>query len=78
MLKMYFCLDDLEKHTTWVRHEKLCGVLGERDVNGRLLLADKSLYSWSQVCVPVGSVRSFILCIWLRHTCMLSPLFLIV
>jgi len=48
---------DLEKSYDRVPREKLWGVLREYGVDGRLLLAVKSLYSCSEVCVHVGGVN---------------------
>jgi len=47
---------------------------------GRLLLAVKSLYSSSEVCVRVGRIKSwpFTVGVWLRQGCVLSRLFFIV
>jgi len=55
--------------------EKLWGALREYGFDGRLLLAVKSLYSCSQVCVGVGIVKSppFIVGIGFRQGCVLSP-----
>jgi len=48
--RMHPCLVDLEKTYDGVACEKLWGVLREYGVDGRLLLAVKSLYSSSDVC----------------------------
>jgi len=39
------------------RREKVWGVLPEYGVDGHLLLAVKSLYSYSEICVRVGGVQ---------------------
>ena len=59
---------------------KALGVLREYGVDGRLLLAVKSLYSCSEVCVHVRKVKSrpFTVGVGLRQGCVLSPLHFIV
>jgi len=54
----------------------LWGVLREYGVDDRLLLAVKSLYSCSEVCVRVGRVKSrpFTIGVGLRLWYVLSPL----
>jgi len=56
--------------------ETLWGMLREYGVDGRLLLAVKSLYSGSEVCVHVGGVKSqpFTVGVGLRQSCFLSSL----
>ena len=63
-----------------VPREKLWEVLREYCVDCRLLLAVKSLYSCSDVCVCVGGVKSqpSIVGVGLRQRCVLSPLLFIV
>ena len=58
---------DLEKAYDRVPCEKLRGVLREYGVDGRLLLAVKSLYPCSEVCVRVRKVKSrpFTVCVGL-------------
>jgi len=67
---------DVETVYDRVHREKLCGVLREYDVGGRLLLAVKSLNSCSDVCVCVGGVKSqpFTVGVWLWQEFMLSPM----
>ena len=56
---VYNCFVNLEKAYDRVPREKLWGVLQEYGVDGRLLLmAVKSLYSCSEICVNVGGVKS--------------------
>jgi len=68
---------DLEKPYDRVPREKLWGVVREYGDDGRLLLAGKSLYSCSDVCVHVGNVKSrpFAVGAGLRQGCVLSLLF---
>ena len=48
-------------------------------VDGLLLLAVKSLYSCSEVCIGVGAVKSALLKgVGLRQMCVLSSLFFII
>jgi len=49
---------DLEKARDQVPCDKLWGVLREYGVDDRLLLAAMSLYSYSDICVRVGGVKS--------------------
>jgi len=70
-----------EKAYDWFPREKIsCGVFREYGVGGRLLLAVKSLYSLSEVCVRVSSVkpRPLAVAVGLRQGCALSPLVFIV
>jgi len=55
-------------------------VLHDYDVDGYLLLAVKSLYSFSEGCVRVGRVKSrpFTVGVGLQQGCVLSPLLFIV
>jgi len=71
---------DFEKACDWVPRQKLCGDLREYSVDGRLLLAVKSPYSCSEVCVRVGRVKSrpFTVGVGLWQGCLLSPLLFIV
>jgi len=59
--------------------EKLLGRIG-CGVDDSLLLAVKSLYSCSEVCVRVGRIKSrpFTVGVGLRQGCVLSPLLFIV
>ena len=57
---------------------KALGVLREYGVDGRLLLAVKSLYSCSEDCVPLDGVKSQPFGVGLRQWCVLSPLLFIV
>ena len=68
---------NLEKAYDWVPRDKLWGVLREYGVDCRLLLAVKSLYTCSEVCVRVGRVKSqpFTGGVGFRQRCMLSLLF---
>jgi len=77
---VYTCFVDLEKAYDLVPCENLSGVLREYGVDGRLLLAAKSLYSCSDVCVRVGRVKSrpFTVGVGVRQGCVLSPLLFIV
>jgi len=63
-----------------VLRNKLWGVLREYGVDDRLLLAVKSLYSCSEVCVFVGRMKSrpFTAGVGLRQWCVLSPRLFIV
>ena len=58
---------------------KALGGLREYGLDSRLLLAVKSLYSCSEVCVRVGGVKSqlFTICAGLQEGCVLSPLLFI-
>jgi len=71
---------DLEKAYDRVPCEKFWGVLRDYGVDGRLLLAAKSLYSCSEVCVRVERVKSrpFTVGVGLWQGCVLSPLLFIV
>jgi len=42
---IYTCFVDLQKAYDQIPREKICGVLREHGVDGRLLLVVKSLYS---------------------------------
>jgi len=66
---VYICFVDLEKAYDRVPREKLWGVLREYGVDGRLLLAVKSLHSCSEICVPIGKVKSqpFTFSVWTRQ-----------
>ena len=55
---VFTCFVNLEKTYDRVPREKLRVVLPEYGVDGCLLLAVKSLYSCSKVCVRVGRVKS--------------------
>ena len=55
---VYACFSDLDKSYDRFPREKLWEVLWEYSAGGRLLLAVKSLYSCSVVCVHVGGVKS--------------------
>jgi len=55
---LYTCFVDLDKAYGRVLRNKLWGVLREYGVDDRLLLAVKSLYSFSKVCVRVGRMKS--------------------
>jgi len=55
---VYACFVDLKKAYDRVPRENLWEMLREYAVDGRLLLAVKSLYSCSEVCVRVGAVES--------------------
>ena len=78
----YFCtcFVDLEKAYARLPREKLWGVLQEYGVDGRLLLACRSLYSCSEVFVRVsgGKSQPFTVGFGLRKGCMLSSLLFIV
>ena len=76
----YRCIVDFEKAYDRIPREKLRGMLRDYSVDGRLLLAVKSLYSCSEVSVGVGGVKSqpFTMGVGLRQVYMLSPLFVIV
>jgi len=69
-------LSTSRKHSTG----SLWGVLREYGVDDRLLLAVKSLYSYSEICVCVGRVKPqpFTVGVGLRQGYRLSPLFFIV
>ena len=54
---VYTYFVDLEKAHERVPREKLWGVLREYGVDGRLLLAVKSLYSCSEVWIRVDGVN---------------------
>jgi len=69
------CFVDLEKAFDRVPREKFWGVLREYGIDGRLLLAVKSLYSCSEVCVRVGKSPPFTVGVGLRQGCVLSLLF---
>ena len=71
---------DLEIAYYTVSRETLWGVLREYVVDSCLLLADKWLYSCSEVCVRVSEVKSqpFTVGVGLRQGCKLSPLLFIV
>ena len=71
---------DLEKAYDLVPCEKLWRVVREHGVDDRLLLAVKSLYSCSQICVRYGRVksRSFTVGVGLQQGCGLSTLLFIV
>jgi len=79
-IDVFTCFVDLEKAYDRVPCEKLWGVLREHGVDGRLLLAAKSLYSYSDVCVRIGRVKSrpFTVGDGLPQGCVLSPLLFIV
>jgi len=47
-----------KKAYNWFLGDKLSGVLREYDDDGYLLLAVKSLYSCSEVCVHLNGVKS--------------------
>jgi len=55
---VFTCFVDLKKVYDRVPCEKLWGVLCDYGVDGRLLLAAKSLYSCSEVCVRIRKVKS--------------------
>jgi len=55
---VYTCFVDLEKAYDRVPQERFRGVLQEYGVDGCMLLAIKSLYSCSEVCVRVDGVKS--------------------
>jgi len=75
---IYTCFVDLEKAYDRVPREKLWGVLREYGVDDRLLLAVKSLFFCSKVCVRVGRVKSQPFTVdvglGLRQGCVLLPL----
>jgi len=48
-----------EKAYDKVLREKTWGVLQKYDVEGRLLLTVKCLYSFSEICSRVGGVKSY-------------------
>jgi len=77
---VFTCFVDLEKAYDRVPCDKLCGVLREYGVDGRLLLAVKLLHSCSDVCVRVGRAKlwPFIVRVGLRQGCVLSLLLFIV
>jgi len=79
-IDVFTCFVDLEKTYDRVPREKLWGVLREHGVDDCLLLAAMSLYSYSDVCVRVGRVKSrpFTFGVGLRQGCVLSPLLFIV
>ena len=64
----------------WIPREKLCEVLQEYSADSHLLLAIKSLYFSSEVCVCVTGVKSqtFTIGGGLQQRCVLSPLLFIV
>ena len=74
----YTCFVDLGKVYGRVPHENLWVMLREYGVDGRLLLAVKSLYSCSEDCVPLDGVKSQPFSVGLRQWCVLSPLLFIV
>jgi len=55
---VYACSVDYKEAYKRVLCEKLWGVSQEDNVDGRLLLAFKSLYSWSKGSVRVCGVQS--------------------
>jgi len=55
---VFTCFVDLEKARDQVPCDKFWGVLREYGVDDRLLLAAMSLYSYSDICVRVGGVKS--------------------
>jgi len=73
---VYTCFVDHERAYDQVPREKLWGMLREYGVDDRLLMAIKSSYSCSEVCVHVGGVKSqpFTVGVGLRQKCLLSPL----
>ena len=77
---VYACFVDLEKAYDRVPREKLWKVLQEYGIDGHLLVAIKSLYRCSKVCVRVSSnkSKSFNVGVGLRQGCVLSPLLFIV
>jgi len=72
---VYTCFVDNEKAYDRVPREKLWGMLREYGVDGHLLMAVKSLYSCSEVCVHVGGVKlqPFTAGVGLRQGWFLSP-----
>ena len=77
---VFGCFVDLEKAYDRVPRDKLWGVLQEYGIDGHLLMAIKSFYQQSEVCVRVNGKRSqpFNVGVGLRQGCVLSPLLFIV
>ena len=77
---IYACFVDLEKAYDRIPREKLWSVLQDYGINGHLLMAVKSLYEQSEVCVRVNGKKSkpFKVRIGLQQGCVLSPLLFIV
>jgi len=69
-----YALSTLRKHNTGFLAKSL---LREYGIEGRLLLADKSLYSCSEICVHVGKVKSRPFTVGVGHWrgFVLSPLY---
>jgi len=55
---VYACCVNLEKAYDWISHEKFWWVSWEYDVDSRLSLAFKTLYSCSKIWVCANGVKS--------------------
>ena len=77
---LFACFVDLEKAYNRVLRDELWKVLREDDVDGQLLLANKSIHCRPEVCVRVNGKQStpFSVGVGLRQVCVLSPLLFIV
>ena len=56
--KLYTCFVDLEKAKDRVPRDMLWEVLLDYDVRGQLLAAIKSLCKWSEICVPINTMKT--------------------